>query len=403
LSYALGLMGMQLSPAFSMLGFSARSPKGFRAQQTWAAGAAMGVLLLVFALAQGLGPIVLPGELGAGAAGPDADPAAGIVAALAAWIGDAAPWFGALFAVCALAAVHGLVALTLSTTSTMLVRDVYRRYVDPDLDIPGQQFHARIAMALIAVVALLVATFAPEAHAAMGSLAVGFGLQLLPLLVGLCWIAWITPPAAVVGFATGLLFVLFTDNFGIALAGFFGLELPWGRWPWTIHSAGWGIVANVVVCGAISLISQRRDDRARRQPYHDFLAAHAGLAPNRHVLRPVAWAVALAWLFFAIGPGVVFGNFAFGDPAAGFDAWALGIPPLWAWQFLWWALGVLMLWFLASRMRMSTAPDRRIELLPRSQRPPSTFAGGEGEVAFRWFWIIVGAGATAVLLNWMFG
>jgi Na+/proline symporter len=409
LSYAVGLMGLQLVPSFSMLGFAARSPKGFRAQQTWAAGGVMGAVLILFPVAQGLGAHFLGTNPAVTAAGLEVAPlmadgrGAGVVAGLTTQLTAASPWFAALFAVCALAAVQGLTALTLSTTSTMLVRDIYRRYVEPDLDVEGQRLYARIVMAVMIVVALLVASFAPHAQAMLGSLSIGFGVQLLPVLVGLCWLPWITPPAALVGLATGMLFVTFTEPFGIALAGFFGLDLPWGRWPWTIHSAGWGIVFNVAVCFLISLISQRRDDRARRQPYHDFLASHAGLAPQRHVMRPVAWAATLAWLFFAVGPGVLFGNFAFGDVVEGGAGWQVGMPPLWGWQVLWWALGVMLLWLLATRMRMSTVPVARIDLMPRSQRPPATFEAGGTAMARNWFWIIVSAAAVAVLLNWMFG
>ena len=34
-----------------------------------------------------------------------------------------------------------------------------------------------------------------------------------------------------------------------------------------------------------------------------------------------------------------------------------------AWQLLWWALGVFMMWFLAYKMGMSTVPDKTIEVL----------------------------------------
>ena len=65
---------------------------------------------------------------------------------------------------------------------------------------------------------------------------------------------------------------------------------------------------------------------------------------------------ALAWVFFAIGPGAVWGNDFFGKPNEGVAGWVLSLPSIWAWQILWWALGVLVIWFLAYRMGMSTAP-----------------------------------------------
>lgn len=399
LSYCLALMGLQLAPAFSMLTFSTRSPKGFAPQQTWAAAGFMGAILVLFTAVQGLGPRLLTGGGASAVVGSGADPVVTIIANL----GHSAPWFMAILAVCALAAVQGITALYLSATSTMLVRDFYRRYLHPELDVKGQRLYARVAMGLLILASLLLASFAPAAQAELGSLALGFGLQLLPVLAALCWLPWITPPAAIAGLASGLVAVVFTDSFGLSLAAFSGIDLPWGRWPWTTHSAGWGLAANVAVSLLISLISQARGDRARRQTYHDFFTANAGLVERRHYLRPVAWAVALAWFFFAIGPGALFGNFAFGDPRGGVSAWSLGVPPIWVWQLVWWALGVLLVWFLSNRMGMSTSPAQPIELLPRSQRPPATLATGGQDVARRWFWIILAAGAFATLVNWVFG
>ena len=39
------------------------------------------------------------------------------------------------------------------------------------------------------------------------------------------------------------------------------------------------------------------------------------------------------------------------------------LPPLWAWQLLWWALGVAMMWFLAYAVQMATAPETEVEPL----------------------------------------
>ena len=77
----------------------------------------------------------------------------------------------------------------------------------------------------------------------------------------------------------------------------------------------------------------------------------------------MAWAVTLAWMFFGIGPGAVIGNWIFGAPNAGYAAWTFGIPSIWAWQILFWALGVGMMWLLAYKMEMSTVPETEIEAL----------------------------------------
>ena len=60
-------------------------------------------------------------------------------------------------------------------------------------------------------------------------------------------------------------------------------------------------------------------------------------------------------MFFAVGPGAVIGNYIFGAPGDDLAGWDFGTPSLWAWQILWWALGVVMLWLLAYKLDFSTA------------------------------------------------
>ena len=47
-------------------------------------------------------------------------------------IGKSDPWFTGLLAVCALAAIQAMVAFYASTAGTILARDVYRRYLNPE-------------------------------------------------------------------------------------------------------------------------------------------------------------------------------------------------------------------------------------------------------------------------------
>ena len=68
-------------------------------------------------------------------------------------------------------------------------------------------------------------------------------------------------------------------------------------------------------------------------------------------------------MLFGIGPGAVIGNYIFGAPDAGVEGWTFGIPSIWAWQILFWLLGIGMMWFLAYKMEMSTVPAKEIEAL----------------------------------------
>ena len=218
----------------------------------------------------------------------------------------------------------------------------------------------RLGVAFIVVSALLVATFSSDALVLLGGLAVAFGFQMWPSLAAVCWFPWITRQGATLGLAAGLIAVIFTETIGQTITGG---ALPWGRWPWTIHSAGWGIIFNLLVCIPVSAMTQNSEARAHRMKYHNFLREHASLPADKKRLVPVAWIITLAWMFFGIGPGAVIGNTIFGAPAAGTAGWTFGIPSIWAWQILFWILGVGMMWFLAYKMQMSTMPEKEVEAL----------------------------------------
>lgn len=408
LTYCFALMGIQAAPAFSIWAFSSQNPRGFAPQQVWASAAALGVLLVVFGIAQGMGAHFL------GASGAEAKtglavsgwlpelPGTGLVAAYVAAIAGSAPWFGGLLAVCALAAVQVMAATYASTTGTLLARDLYRHYVNPAASDRQQKLFGRLGVGLVIVAALLTATYAPSADTALGALAIGFGAQLLPSLAAICWFPRITREGATVGLVAGLLAVVFTEPFGAHFAAFVGIDLPWGRWPWTIHSAGWGIFCNVIACAFVSFLGRRTPDRERRLRYHRFLAAYAHPARHARVLRPVAWALTLAWLFFAVGPGVVIGNDLFGAPNGGIAAWRAGVPSLWVWQILWWALGVVMIWFLAYRMELSTYARRHFEF----HVPGGVPAAAQVSAPASWhrrFWAALAVAGIITVIHWMFG
>ncbi|CAN5202126.1 hypothetical protein BH10PSE7_BH10PSE7_13860 [soil metagenome] len=370
LSFGLSLMGLQLAPAFTLGAFATRDVKGFAPQQVWAAAAAIGLTLVFFATIAGAGALFLGASAPLAEAGlaaardlPNLDGGreAGLVGYYLKSIGDRAPWFVGLLAVAAVAATQATAALYASATGTMFARDFYRHFLNRTATGGEQKLYGRVGVGLTLLTALLLATFAPRTQAQLGALALAAGLQLLPATAAICWLPWITRRATISGLIAGLIVVLFADRLGLTIAQFVGVDLPWGRWPWTIHSAGWGIACNVTVCLIVSLLSQDKADRERRMIFHAILAEMSAQPPAKRILRPVAWAAVLAWFFFAIGPGLVIGTDLFGAPNAGPAAWIFGIPSIWAWQIIWWALGVLLIWFLAYKLEMSTPLRESVE------------------------------------------
>ena len=371
LTYMFALMGIQSAPAFSMWSFANNSPQPFAPQQVWASSFGIGLILFFFTASQGLGAHLLGADPIATAAGlgqsilPDsiAKKPDSLVPNLINTVADTAPYLVGLLAVCALAAMQSTGAAYMSTAGGMLTRDLYKKYLNPTASHETQKLFGRAGVAFIVLSALLVATFSADALVLLGGLAVAFGFQMWPSLAAVTWFPWITRQGATWGLAAGLIAVIFTETFGQTIAGAVGIDLPWGRWPWTMHSAGWGIYFNLGIVIVVSAMTQNEGEMSHRMKYHNFLREHASLSPEKKGLVPIAWIVTLAWFFFGIGPGAVIGNDIFGAPNAGVEGWTFGIPSIWAWQILFWILGVGMMWFLAYKMEMSTVPDKEVEAL----------------------------------------
>ena len=67
----------------------------------------------------------------------------------------------------------------------------------------------------------------------------------------------------------------------------------------------------------------------------------------------------VTWTFFAIGPGLIMGNQLFGKPI-NVESWSFGMPSIWVWKIVFWILGILLIWFMAIKMEMSTSPGKNI-------------------------------------------
>ncbi len=372
LTYMFALMGIHSAPAFSMWAFANHSPRPFAPQQVWASSFGIGFILFVFTAFQGLGGHMLGADtafmaaypehvnnvIGAGLGGKDLMQSAGKQGMLVPQLIALAPaWLGGLLAVCALAAMQSTGAAYMSTAGGMLTRDLLKHFVMPNASHGQQKLFGRIGVGIIVLAALVVATTSKDALVLLGGLAVAYGFQMWPSLMAVCWFPWLTRQGVTLGLIMGLIAVSCTETIGQQL----GIT-AWGRWPLTIHSAGWGILFNLGTAVIVSAMTQNDQDLAHRMKFHSFLREHASLPASKKGLVPVAWIIVLVWFFFGIGPGAVIGNTIFGNPND-YASWTFGMPSIWAWQLLWWALGVFMMWFLAYKMEMSTVPEKEVQAL----------------------------------------
>ncbi len=366
LTYMFALMGIQSAPAFTMWAFSNQSPKPFAPQQVWASAFGIGAILFLFTAIQGMGshflganlemvnnnPEVVNNVIGPNIGNQDlmetASKQGNLVPQLINLMSETAPWLVGLLSVCALAAMQSTGAAYMSTAGAMITRDLVKRYLLPNANDKTQVLLGRFFVVLIVVMALLVAATATDALVLLGGLAVAYGFQMWPALIAICFWPWLTRLGITLGLIAGLVAVTCTESIGAAL----GIT-AWGRWPLTIHSAGWGIFFNLGIAILVSFFTQNSDELAHKMKFHNFLKEYAGLPSEKRNLIPIAWIITLLWFFFGIGPGAVIGNWVFGDPTNP-ETWIFGIPSIWAWQILFWGIGVYMMWMLAYKMEFST-------------------------------------------------
>ena len=366
LSFTLSYMGIILSPTFSMWSYSVKSPKSFYYFQIWGSGAIVGIFLFIFAALLGVGANLLGANSSVNLNGftlnqllPELD-LNNISSLIFNFIGSlsvASPILVGLLAISLIAALQSTLAAFLMTSGSMVARDLYRPYIDKEPSWKRELLVARLAMLLICLAALYLATFFETSLILLGGLAIAFGFQLFPVLLGMIWFPWITKTGATLGLITGMFFVILAETFGHKLTG---NALPWGRWPLTIYSGLWGLFFNVIVCFLSSAFSSNDIDKDYRQSFHDFMNDHMGIHPSRKKIKSLAYVLFLIWAFFSIGPGLIFGNLIFGSADQAYDKWVMGIPSLWAYQIIWWAAGVLLIWFMANKLDLSTLPKKPI-------------------------------------------
>ena len=369
-TFVISFMGIVLSPSFSMWSYSAKHPKVFSYYQIWGSAVVIGFLLFIIATYQGIGASLLGASSEINSKGlsisnllPEVSTVdhSLIVYHIINLIDNSAIWLTGLLAVGIIAAMQSTAAAFLMTSGSIITRDLYKAYVNKNITWKNELLAVRLITMLIFLASLYLATFAKPAMIIFSGISISIAFQFIIVLLGLVWFPWITRGAAISGIIIGIIIVILTETIGQQISG---NRLPWGRWPLTIHSGVWGLIFNVFVCFSVSAFSSlAKLDllRDHRQKFHDFLNEHMGLHPSRTKLRSFAYVIALIWFFFGAGPGQVLGNNFFGSPDAGYDQWILKIPSIWGYQLIWWFFGIGLVWFLASKMDLSTLPNKPIQ------------------------------------------
>ena len=409
-TFTLSFMGVVLSPSFSMWSYSAKHPKVFSYYQVWGSAVAIGFILFIFSTYQGIGASLLGANSEINNSGLSINTVLPelsqkdhtlLIYNIINLMDNSALWLTGLLAVGVIAAIQSTSAAFLMTSGSIITRDLYKTYVNKNITWKNELVAVRLITMLIFLASLYLATFAKPAMVIFSGISISIAFQFLIVLLGLVWFPWITRGAAISGIIIGIIIVILTETIGQQISG---NRLPWGRWPLTIHSGVWGLIFNVFICFSVSAFSTLAKidmDREHRQKFHDFLNDHMGLHPSRTKLRSFAYVIALIWLFFGAGPGQVLGNNFFGDPGGGYEAWILKIPSIWGYQLIWWFFGIGLIWFLASKMDLSTLPNRPIQANDLHKQPDEVL----GEVnyidklgtGYGWILILIGIAILTII------
>lgn len=334
LTYMFALMGIQSSPAFTLWNFGLKSPKPLAWQQAFMSTFVVGFALFFFTAFQGIGGRILELQ-GVLELTKDSD----LVPKL--MVEYLPPFVLGVVFMGAIAAIHSTAAPYIGTGGTILLRDVYWRYIRKQQAGHSEQIWVnRLLATVVTVAALWVGLTSKAALVILGALATAFGFVMYVLLLGVHW---------------GFRFPSIGATLGV-LAGMVGVFLTYYVWryPLSMHCAFWGTATGLLVayiCRGLGF-KDSEETIKRQNEVRAFLDDIDGPSESGKKWRGAMKIAVPVWYFFAIGPACILGNSAFSFA---------GFPPLWSWQIFWWILGIIMMWALCFKAEMATTSDVQIE------------------------------------------
>jgi Na+/proline symporter len=334
LTYMFALMGIQSSPAFTMWTFGIKSPKPLAWQQAFMSTFVVGFALFFFTAFQGMGAKILQLE-GVLELTRDSDVVPKLMTQFL------PPFVLGIVFMGAIAAIHSTAAPYINTGGSILLRDIYWRYIRKQQAGHAEQIWVnRLLATIVTIAALVVGLTSSAALVILGALATAFGFVMYVLLMGVIWGFRFPSIGATLGVLAGMAAVFFT-------------YYVWPN-PLSMHSAFWGVFAGLVVayiCRGLG-IRDKEETIERQNEVRRYLAdADAPTETGRKWRSTMKIAVPI-WYVFAIGPACIWGNSAFSFA---------GFPPLWSWQIVWWIVGIVMMWALCFKAEMATTNEAQIE------------------------------------------
>ncbi|MEJ2039870.1 MAG: sodium:solute symporter family protein [Desulfosarcinaceae bacterium] len=340
LTYMFALMGIQSSPAFTMWNFGIKSPKVLAWQQAFMTVFVVGFALFFFAAFQGLGAKILELQGFEGFVGIKSNQ---VVAML--MVKFLPPVLLGLVFMGAIGAIHSTAAPYINTGGSILLRDVYWRYIRKQKASDAEQIWMnRVFATLITILALWVGLTSTAMLVILGAFATSFGCLMWITQLGVLW-GWKFPRiGTVLGLLVGMIAVIVTYNYKIL----------------TIHPAAWGTGLGLIVaylCRGLG-IKDDEETRQRQQEVRQWLDSIDSPSESGKKWRSLCKFLVPIWFFFAIGPGLLLGQNAFSFS---------GFPALWSWQIFWWIVGLFMMYALCFKAEFSTERPGMVERADKEQ------------------------------------
>lgn len=365
--FVVSTIGIFCSPAFSMWCFSSESPKPFASQQVWVTTFLIGFILIFFVTFMGISAHILGSNSIVNDVGINVSKFLSenieknnfdlnLFANYGMTIKETSPWLFSILVISAFAVLQSTAAAFISTTAGIFSRDVYKKIFNPKASPQSEILVTRLSILLIAILSLILVTFADKIIWVLNSFSISLAAQMLIPLIAICYVPWFTKEAVLSGLIGSFFILILTDPAGHLILGKF---LPWGPWPLTIHSSVWALVVNLGLVVGVTYIKQNPIDRVHRQKYFDYIEDQAGIAHSNRHLMVTALTLGVFLILFGFGPGASIGNSLFGIPDDP-STWSFGLPSIWVWQILFWAFFVGYTWFLAYKLELSTESDKEV-------------------------------------------
>ena len=373
-SYMLALAGIQCSPAFTMWGFSNKSPKGMAWQQVVGSTLIIGVILVIFSTIQGLSGVMLRDVVGQDLNGDGVlDYSATGLSNLITGSGGSGGSSDALvpklmldflpLPLLVLVSVGGLAAMQstgapyISSFAAIFSREIispYLRKGGKTIEESTEIWIARGLSLVVVAMAFSVAFFRPDLMVMLGGLAVSYAFQLFIALFAMSYLRnTFTGKGITAGVFAGLLAVTLTYGSFPVVGDIFPAVnefLGQYQYPLSIHCCGWGILATILVTVIVSAMTEQTEEEKRmRNEIHDYFDEVDKPSPSGQKWRNFVKFYAPFWWIGAFIGAPIF--------AKGF--W-FGIPAQWVWLFVWWAIGLFMMWAMAWGAEMSTMPKKDV-------------------------------------------